>query len=92
MYQVWQRYQLECICGASLNIRVPGCRIGLCRQWYPGAVSCRQWYPGAVSDCGLKNTQRFSKQVITEEFKNFVNNEGKAWKEEKEKDKISLTR
>ena len=39
----------------------------------------------------LKNTQEFSKQEITEEFKDFVNNEVmKAWKEEKEKDKISF--
>ena len=38
----------------------------------------------------LKNTQGFSKQEITKEFKDFVNNEVKIWKEEKEKDKISF--
>ena len=38
----------------------------------------------------LKNTQGFSKQEIRNEFKDFVNNEVKAWKEEKEKDKISF--
>ena len=31
----------------------------------------------------LKNTQGFSKQEITDEFKDFVNDEVKAWKEEK---------
>ena len=38
----------------------------------------------------LKNTQVFSNQEITEEFKDFINNEVKAWIEEKEKDKISF--
>ena len=38
----------------------------------------------------LKNIQGFSKHEITEEFKDFVNYEVKAWKEEKEKDKISF--
>ena len=38
----------------------------------------------------LKNTQGFSKQEITEDFKDFVSNEVKAWKEEKEKDEISF--
>ena len=37
----------------------------------------------------LKNSQGFSKQEITEEFKDFVSNEVKAWKE-KEKNKISF--
>ena len=36
----------------------------------------------------LTSTQGFSKQEITEKFKDFVNNEVKAWKEEK--DKISF--
>ena len=36
----------------------------------------------------LKSTQGFSKQEITEKFKDLVNNEVKAWKEEK--DKISF--
>ena len=30
------------------------------------------------------------KQEITDEFKDFVNNEVKAWKEKKKKDKISF--
>ena len=38
----------------------------------------------------LKNTQGFSKQEITEDFKDFVSNEVKALKEEKEKDEISF--
>ena len=38
----------------------------------------------------LKNAKGFSKQEITEEFKDIVNNEVKAWKEEKEKDKTSF--
>ena len=33
----------------------------------------------------LKNTQGFSKQEITEEFKDFANNEVKAWEEEEKK-------
>ena len=42
-----------------------------------------------IENVALKNTQGFSKQEITEEFKDFINNEVKAWKEEKEK-KISF--
>ena len=38
----------------------------------------------------LKNTQWFLKQEIRDEFKDFVNNELKAWKEEKKQDKISV--
>ena len=38
----------------------------------------------------LKNTQGFSKQEITDEFKDFVNNEVKAWKEEKKRIKLAL--
>ena len=37
----------------------------------------------ASENVALKNTQGFSKQEITEEFIDFVNNEVKAWKEEK---------
>ena len=37
----------------------------------------------------LKNTQRFSKQEIRDEFKDFVNNEVKAWKEERENIKLA---
>ena len=38
-----------------------------------------------TENVALKNIQGFSKQEITEEFKDFVNNEVKAWKEEKDK-------
>ena len=38
----------------------------------------------------LKNTQGFSKQEIRDEFKDFVNNKVKVWKEEKGKDKTSF--
>ena len=38
----------------------------------------------------LKNTQGFTKQKIWDEFKDFASNDGKVWKEEKEKDKISF--
>ena len=42
-----------------------------------------------IENEALKNTQGFSKQEIRDEFKDFVNNEVKAWKEEREKYKIS---
>ena len=42
-----------------------------------------------IENEALKNTQGFSKQEIRDEFKDYVNNEVKAWKEEREKYKIS---
>ena len=38
----------------------------------------------------VKEHPRFFKTKFTEEFKDFVNNEVKGWKEEKEKDRISF--